>query len=159
MNKQKGFADMGVKFDRLVYGGDYNPDQWLEYPDILEEDIRLMKKAHVNTVSLGIFAWAKLEPQEGVYDFDWMEEIINRLYENGISVFLATPSGARPHWLADRYPEVLRVNEMRQRNIFGQRHNHCYTSPIYRQKVRQINMKLAERFDHHPGVQIGRAHV
>ena len=57
---------MGVKFDRLVYGGDYNPDQWLEYPDILEEDIRLMKKAHVNTVSLGIFAWAKLEPQEGV---------------------------------------------------------------------------------------------
>lgn len=96
MNKQKGFADMGVKFDRLVYGGDYNPDQWLEYPDILEEDIRLMKKAHVNTVSLGIFAWAKLEPQEGVYDFDWMEEIINRLYENGISVFLATPSGARP---------------------------------------------------------------
>ena len=70
---------MGVKFDRLVYGGDYNPDQWLEYPDILEEDIRLMKKAHVNTVSLGIFAWAKLEPQEGVYDCDCMEEIINRL--------------------------------------------------------------------------------
>ena len=56
------------------------------------------------------------------------------------------------HWLADRYPEVLRVNEMRQRNIFGQRHNHCYTSPIYRQKVRQINMKLAERFGDHPGV-------
>ena len=111
MNKQKGFADMGVKFDRLVYGGDYNPDQWLEYPDILEEDIRLMKKAHVNTVSLGIFAWAKLEPQEGVYDFDWMEEIINRLYENGISVFLATPPGARPHWLADRYPEVYVINE------------------------------------------------
>ena len=106
---------MGVKFDRLIYGGDYNPDQWLEYPDILEEDIRLMKKAHVNTVSLGIFAWAKLEPQEGVYDFDWMEKIIDHLYENGIYVFLATPSGARPHWLADRYPEVLRVNEMRQR--------------------------------------------
>ena len=137
---------MGVKFNHLCYGGDYNPDQWLEYPEILEEDIRLMKKAHVNTVSLGIFAWAKLEPEEGVYDFDWMEEIINRLYENGIYVFLATPSGARPHWLADRYPEVLRVNEMRQKNIFGQRHNHCYTSPIYRKKVRQIIMKLAERF-------------
>lgn len=143
---------MGVKFDHLCYGGDYNPDQWLECPEILEEDIRLMKKAHVNTVSLGIFAWAKLEPEEGVYDFEWMEKIINHLYENGIYVFLATPSGARPHWLADRYPEVLRVNEMRQKNIFGQRHNHCYTSPIYRQKVRQINMKLAERFGDHPGV-------
>ena len=87
---------MGVKFDRLVYGGDYNPDQWLEYPDILEEDIRLMKKAHVNTVSLGIFAWAKLEPQEGVYDFDWMEEIINRLYENGISVRRTSALACRP---------------------------------------------------------------
>ena len=143
---------MGVKFDRLIYGGDYNPDQWLEYPDILEEDIRLMKKAHVNTVSLGIFAWAKLEPQEGVYDFDWMEKIIDHLYENGIYVFLATPSGARPHWLADRYPEVLRVNEMRQRNIFGQRHNHCYTSPVYREKVHIINKKLAQEVATHPGV-------
>ncbi len=92
MNKQKGITDMGVKFDGLVYG-DYNPDQWLEYPNILEEDIRLMKKAHINTVSLGIFG-VKLKQQEGVYDFDWMEEIINRLYENGISVF-ARPSGAR----------------------------------------------------------------
>ena len=60
MNKQKGITDMGVKFDRLVYGGDYNPDQWLEYPNILEEDIRLMKKAHVNTVSLGIFCMGKI---------------------------------------------------------------------------------------------------
>ena len=143
---------MAVKFDKLLYGGDYNPDQWMEYPEILAEDIRLMKKAHINTVSLGIFAWAKLEPEEGVYDFDWLEEIINRLYENGISVNLATPSGARPHWLADRYPEVLRVDEMRQRNLFGLRHNHCYTSPAYREKVRQMNMKLAERFDSHPGV-------
>ncbi|MCC8152714.1 MAG: beta-galactosidase [Lachnospiraceae bacterium] len=143
---------MSVKFDRFLYGGDYNPDQWLEYPQILEDDIRLMKQAHINTVSLGIFAWAKLEPEEGVYDFDWMEEIINRLYENGISVNLATPSGARPHWMADRYPEVLRVNETRQRELFGTRHNHCYTSPVYREKVRKLNQKLAERFDDHPGV-------
>lgn len=143
---------MRVDFGKLLYGGDYNPDQWLEYPDILKEDIRLMKKAHINVVSLGIFAWSKLEPEEGVYDFDWMEEIIDRLYQNGISVILATPSGARPHWLADKYPEVLRVTEDRRRNIFGLRHNHCYTSPVYREKVRQLNSKLAERFDHHPGV-------
>ncbi|MCC8081136.1 MAG: beta-galactosidase [Lachnospiraceae bacterium] len=143
---------MSVNFEHFLYGGDYNPDQWLEYPDILKEDIRLMKQAHINTVSLGIFAWAKLEPAEGVYDFDWMEEIIDRLYENGISVNLATPSGARPHWMADQYPEVLRVNEMRQRTLFGERHNHCYTSPVYREKVRRMNQKLAARFDSHPGV-------
>ncbi|MCD8151424.1 MAG: beta-galactosidase [Clostridiales bacterium] len=143
---------MSVNFEHFLYGGDYNPDQWLEYPDILKEDIRLMKQAHINTVSLGIFSWAKLEPAEGVYDFDWMEETIDRLYENGISVNLATPSGARPHWMADQYPEVLRVNEARQRALFGERHNHCYTSPVYREKVRRMNQKLAERFDSHPGV-------
>ncbi len=136
----------------FLYGGDYNPDQWLDDPEILAEDIRLMKKAKVNIVSLGIFAWTKLEPADGVYTFDWMEEIINRLYENGIYTNLATPSGARPHWLADQYPEVLRVTPMRQREVFGTRHNHCLTSPVYRRKVREINTKLAERFDHHPGV-------
>lgn len=143
---------MAVKFDRFLYGGDYNPDQWLEYPEILEEDIRLMKKAHINTVTLGVFAWAKLEPEDGVYDFGWMEKIINRLYENGISVNLATPSGARPHWLADQYPEVLQVDEARRRQIFGLRHNACFTSPAYRRKVREINMELAKRFDSHPAV-------
>lgn len=91
---------MGVKFDRLCYGGDYNPDQWLEYPEILEEDIRLMKKAHVNTVSLGIFAWAKLEPEEGVYDFECGKKSSTTCMKMEFMCFLATPSGARPHWLA-----------------------------------------------------------
>lgn len=142
----------GVKFNHLLHGGDYNPEQWFDYPEILKDDIRMMKKAHINTVSLGIFAWCKLEPVEGVYDFDWLAEIIDRLYENGISVNLATPSGARPHWMADRYPEILRVNKDGSRNHFGMRHNHCYTSPVYRRKVREMNQALAARFDSHPGV-------
>ena len=93
-----------------------------------------MKKAHINTVTLAMFAWAKLEPEDGVYDFDWLADMIDRLYENGISVILGTPSGARPHWLADRYPEVLQVDEARRRQIFGLRHNACFTSPAYRKK-------------------------
>ena len=94
----------------LRYGADYNPDQWLDRPDILEQDIELMKKAGVNVVSLGIFAWATLEPDEGRFNLDWMRSIIDRLYEAGVSIDLATPSGARPAWLAHKYPEVLRVN-------------------------------------------------
>ena len=73
------------KIGGLLHGGDYNPDQWLDRPDILAKDIELMKKAHVNVVSLGIFAWAALEPEEGVYRFEWMEKIINDLYANGIT--------------------------------------------------------------------------
>lgn len=95
---------------KLLYGGDYNPEQWLEYPDILKKDIAYMKEAHINVVTLGIFAWSSLEPEEGNYQFSWMEERINTLYENGISVILATPSGSRPKWLAEKYPEVLRID-------------------------------------------------
>lgn len=138
--------------NQLIHGGDYNPEQWLESPEILEQDIVFFKKAKINEVSLGIFSWSMLEPEEGKFDFGWMESIINRLYENGINVILATPSGARPKWLADKYPEVLRVAPDRRRNLFGGRHNHCYTSPVYREKVGIINRQLAERFGSHPGV-------
>ncbi len=143
---------MSILNHRFLHGGDYNPDQWLDRPDILAQDVELMKRAHVNVVSLGIFAWAKLEPEEGKYDFSFLEERIQTLYENGIYTILATPSGARPVWMAHKYPEVLRVNEHDQRNRMGARHNHCYTSPIYRQKVWEMNRRLAERFAHHPGV-------
>lgn len=136
----------------FAHGGDYNPDQWLDYPEILKEDIRLMKKAHVNLLSVGIFAWAALEPEEGKYEFGWLKKIIGDLYENGISVLLATPSGARPRWMAEKYPEVLRV-ENGHRNLFGGRHNHCFTSPVYREKVRLINTALAKEFGAHPGVK------
>lgn len=140
------------KFPVLLHGGDYNPDQWLDRPDILEQDIALMKEAGCNAFSMGIFAWSRLEPEEGRYELDWLETIVQRLYENGIYTILATPSGARPAWMAQKYPEVLRVESNGRRILFSDRHNHCYSSPIYREKVRGINTALAKRFAHHPGV-------
>lgn len=139
---------------QILYGGDYNPDQWLDKPEILEQDIQYMKEAGINTVSMGIFSWSVLEPREGEYHLEWLEERINILYENGIYTILATPSGARPKWMADRYPEVLRVDEKRVRALFGARHNHCYTSPVYREKVKKINTQLAKRFASHPAVRL-----
>ena len=62
----------------IMHGGDYNPDQWLEVPEVLKEDVRLMKLAHVNVVSIGIFAWKALEPEEGVYTFEWLDELFDR---------------------------------------------------------------------------------
>lgn len=136
----------------LWHGGDYNPDQWLDRPDILEDDLRLMKEAGVNVVSLGIFAWSMLEPEEGRYDFDWMASVMDRLAENGVYVNLATPTGSRPAWMAQKYPEVRKVFANRTRDRFGERHNHCFTSPVYRDKARQINRRLAERFGKHPAL-------
>ena len=84
-----------MKYGRYLHGGDYNPEQWLDRPDILQKDIEYFKKAHINTVSVGIFSWAVLEPEEGKYNFDWLEEIINNLYKEGIYTILATPSGSK----------------------------------------------------------------
>ena len=140
------------KFPKMLHGGDYNPDQWLRSPEILKQDIELLKKADINSVSIGIFAWAKLEPQEGVYDFDWLEEIIDNLYKNGIYSVLATPSGAKPLWMSEKYEEIRRVSKNGVRDLSGARHNHCYTSPVYREKVQEMNHRLAERFANHPGV-------
>ena len=143
---------MEFKTKKLLHGGDYNPEQWLDRPDILEKDLDMLTEAGCNVVTLGVFSWSTLEPEEGRFCFDWLENMINKLYERGISVILATPSGARPKWLADKYPEVLRVDSERKRALFGFRHNHCYTSPVYREKTAIINRKLAERFGNHPAV-------
>ncbi len=139
-------------FPHIVHGGDYNPDQWLSSPDILQQDISLMHKAHINSATVAIFAWSALEPEEGVYSFGWLDETLDRLYENGIRTVLATPSGARPAWLDRNHPEAMRVSNMGVRNHHGVRHNHCYTSPYYRAKVAEIDGKLAERYGRHPGV-------
>lgn len=137
---------------RFLHGGDYNPDQWLEYPEILKDDIKYMKLAHVNTVTLGVFAWSALEPEEGVYDFQWLDDAFEEVYQFGGKVILATPSGGRPQWLSQKYPEVNRTNNLGQKHTHGFRHNHCYSSPIYRQKVQEINRKLAERYGNHPAL-------
>lgn len=141
-------------FDYIIHGGDYNPDQWIDTPEIWDEDMRLMNLANVNSATVGIFAWSMLEPEEGVYNFEWLDKILDKLHENGKDVILATPSGARPAWLAQKYPEVLRVEENGIRNEYGVRHNHCLTSPVYREKVRNINTLLAQRYKDHPAVKM-----
>ncbi len=146
------YAPINPKCSHLLHGGDYNPDQWPE--EIWEEDMRLMKLAHCNAMSVGIFAWARLEPAEGQFDFGWLDQIMDMLAENDAYAVLATPSGARPAWLSAKYPEVLRVRPDRQRNLHGGRHNHCFTSPVYREKCRLINTKLAERYKDHPALLV-----
>ena len=139
-------------FPHFIHGADYNPEQWLHDKSVWDEDMRLMKLSHCNEMTVGIFSWAKLEPREGEYDFSFLDEIIGKIAANGGRVILSTPSGARPRWLAEKYPEVLRVRPDGVREHFRARHNHCFTSPVYREKVRQINRLLAERYGRNPAV-------
>ena len=148
MKKQLLFEKVGG----LVHGGDYNPDQWLDRPDILKQDIEYMKKAGINCVSLGIFSWSSYEPVENEYHFEWLEKIIDDLYQNGIYTILATPSGAKPAWLDKNYPDCLRVDNMGVRYHHGDRHNYCMSSQNFRTHLKKINTMLAERFAHHPAL-------
>ena len=135
--------------DRLFHGGDYNPDQWLDNPEILADDIAFMQQAKTNTFSVGIFAWSALEPSEGEFHFGWLDKVMDDIAGFGGGVILATPSAARPAWLAEKYPEALRTNARREKMLFGGRHNHCFSSPVYREKTALINRKLAERYKDH----------
>lgn len=146
------YAPISGKIPQMLHGADYNPDQWQKYPEVLEEDIRLMKLAHCNVMSVGIFAWAALEPEEGTFTFEWLDNLLDKFAANGIYALLATPSGARPAWMSEKYPEVLRVAPSGIRNLHGARHNHCFSSPVYREKVAIMNGKLAERYSNHPAV-------
>ncbi|UDJ84153.1 beta-galactosidase [Kosakonia oryzae] len=149
MNK---FAPLSPKVVSLLHGADYNPEQWENYPGIIDSDIAMMKQANCNVMSVGIFSWSKLEPREGEFNFAWLDSVIEKLYAAGIHIFLATPSGARPAWMSQKYPQVLRVGRDRVPALHGGRHNHCMTSPIYREKTRKINTLLAERYAQHPAV-------
>jgi len=138
------------KLPVLWHGGDYNPEQWPS--EVWTEDMRLMDVAHVNVATLGVFSWVSLEPEEGIYTFDWLDDIMDLLVENGKYAVLATPSAAPPAWLSKKYPEILKVGPDRVRRLHGNRVNFDWSSPVYREKVRTMSTKLAERYGDHPAL-------
>lgn len=93
--------------NHMLHGGDDNPDKWLDYAEILEEDCKLMKVAYTNVFFVGIFVWAALEPEEGVFKFEWLDKVLDGIAANGGKVALAIPSGAPPAWMSKKYPEVM----------------------------------------------------
>jgi len=148
------YPPISPKLPHSIHGGDYNPDQWRHAPDVLEEDMRLMKLAGCNAMTVGVFAWAALEPQEGAFDFGWLDETLDRLHRNGAFAVLATPSGGKPAWMSEAYPEIRQMTAGGVREPHGMRHNHCRTSHIYREKCRIINTELARRYADHPALLI-----
>ena len=138
--------------DKIFYGGDYNPDQWDD--KTLEEDMRLFKKAGINLVTLPVFSWAKLEPDEGVYQFEWLDALMDKFHENGLSVCLATPTVAQPAWLSTRYPEVLPVDISGRKRTHGMRVFFCYNSLKYRERAAAIAREMGKRYGRHPALAV-----
>lgn len=136
--------------ERIWYGGDYNPDQWPE--EVWDDDVRLMKKAGVNLVSVGIFSWAKIETSEGVYDFDWLDRIIDKLGEAGVAVDLASATASPPMWLTQVHPEVLWKDYRGDVCQPGARQHWRPTSPVFREYALKLCRAMAEHYKGNPYV-------
>ncbi|WP_413354556.1 beta-galactosidase [Microbacterium sp. 1P06AB] len=134
----------------MRYGADYNPEQWPR--DVWDDDIRLMREAGVNIVSLGIFSWGLLEPRPGEFDFTWLDEIIELLHANGIDVDLATATASPPSWMARRHPEILPQTVDGTILWPGARQHWRPTSPVFREYALRLVRALAERYGDHPAV-------
>lgn len=130
--------------EKMVYGGDYNPEQWP--PETWEEDMKLLKEAHIDIVTLNVFSWATLQPSEDVYCFEQLDQIMDLVKKNGLYVCLATSTGAHPAWMAKRHPDILRTEFDGRKRKFGGRHNSCPNSPTYRKYSVALAKKLAERY-------------
>lgn len=141
---------MKKNFRSILYGGDYNPNQWPR--EIWAEDMRLFRKAGINSATVNVFSWAKLQPSEETYEFSELDDIVELLGREGHGIVLATSTAALPAWMVKRYPEVSRVDYQGRRHSFGQRHNACPNSPVYRKYARQMALKLAQRYGEDPHV-------
>ena len=138
------------KVPHMIYGGDYNPEQWPK--DVWDEDVRLMREAGVNLVSLGIFSWAKLEPRPGEYNFDWLDRIVSLLHENGVMVNLATATASPPPWLAALHPESLPVTQDGVVLHPGARQQYCPSSVAYKERASELVRRVADRYKDHPAL-------
>lgn len=135
---------------RILFGGDYNPEQWPE--EVWHEDVRLMKAAGVNSVTLGVFSWAKLEPRPGERDFGWLDRLMDLMHENGIGVVLATPTSSPPPWMGRLHPETLPRDDDGQIEWWGSRQHFSHSSATYRRYAAAITEDLAARYGGHPAL-------
>jgi len=143
-------AKLPWKPQRMIYGGDYNPEQWPE--SIWMEDMRLMQEAGVNLVSLGVFAWSRLEPRAGIYDFAWLDRVMDLLHTHGIQVNLATATASPPPWMAKLHPETLLVTSDGTTLWPGSRRHNCPHSKAYREAATRLVTLLAQRYHDHPAL-------
>lgn len=135
---------------KFIYGADYYPEAWPESQ--WEKDAAMMQEAGINFVRMGEFAWVKMEPQEGHFDFAWLDRALKILNAHGIKVVLGTPTAAPPAWLYAKYPDIAVMDANGVRYRFGSRRNYCLHNQTFRAATTRIVTAMAEHYKNHPGV-------
>ena len=134
----------------MYFGTDYYPEHWPK--ERWKTDAEMMAAAHLNLVRMGEFAWALLEPRDGVFDFAWLDEAIELLGQHGIATVLGTPTATPPKWLMDRYPEIYPVDLYGQRKGFGTRRHYCASNTVYHRYVQRLVEAMAQHYQDNPHV-------
>lgn len=143
--------DSSFPKDQLfALGSYYYPEQWDEAQ--WERDLKKMSEMGISFTHFAEFAWAMLEPEEGKFDFTWLDKAVNIARKYGLKVILCTPSPTPPIWLSTNYPDVLIVNEYGMRLQHGRRQHASWSSDRYRKYVSRIVGLLAERYGNNPTV-------
>lgn len=155
MSRDHPVTGRQVRLSALAYGGDYNPDQWP--PETWHEDMQLMRAAGVNMVTLPVFGWSLIEPRPGVFDFGWLDSILDLLWDNGIAVDLATATATPPAWMVREHPEIMPVDADGVRLEFGSRQGFCPSSPVWRAAVAEMTTTMAQRYGQHPALAMWHA--
>jgi beta-galactosidase len=132
------------------FGADYYPEHWPE--ERWPVDAGLMQAAGFNVVRLAEFAWSRLEPQDGRFDFDWLDRAIEILAAHGMRVILGTPTASAPPWLMQNHPDAFRVLESGLRQTYGNRRNYCPNNPTYHDYTHRITTRMAEHYRDNPHV-------
>jgi beta-galactosidase len=134
----------------LVLGTAWYPEQWPEAR--WEQDLALMQAAGINMVRVSEFAWSTMEPQEGQFNFAWLDRAVALAAKHGIRTVLGTPSAAPPAWLTQKYPETLAVWDNGRTATHGNRGQYRFTSQKYLQLSRRMAEEMAKHFGHNPNV-------
>ena len=129
--------------ERIWFGGDYNPEQWPE--TVWAEDMALMREAGVNLATVAVFAWSRLEPRPGEFDFGWLDPSLDLLHAHGIRACLATATAAPPPWFTLRHPESAPVTSEGVRLTYGSRQCYSPASRAYREAAAALAGRMAER--------------
>jgi len=134
----------------MIVGVDYYPEHWEEERWPVDAD--LMAEAGITVVRMAEFAWSRLEPAEGRFEFAWLDRALDVLASRGIQAVLGTPTAAPPAWLVEKHRDILPVDELRQPREFGARLHRCLANPTFRRYSRAITAAMAAHYASHPTV-------
>lgn len=143
---------MQSKFKRILFGGDYNPNQWPK--EVWEQDMAYFKDAHINSATINVFSWAKIQPSENEYNFTELDEIVDMLSKENYDIVMATSTAALPAWMVRKYPETMSTDYEGRRHKFGARHNFCPNSLVYQKYAKALATELAKRYSGNKNISV-----